>query len=209
MNSSCFIVQTNHKLPKSAHIRVLSHSASSSKCSPRRFWMPYTIQSRHDLVWPCVISHQRIVLKYDIYSKRSLDVLEGRNAPILFVNLKIVYVYLSILLQLCNPFGSSADYVFRMCARLERGGIWRTHRTQSALILDIRRRTLVYEVCAPIYLMETKISCVRKCQICHKARDSLNIQLMLKKDKCLVSLQTPKRRTGPGCWKEMLSLTWR
>jgi hypothetical protein len=51
------ILVTNLKLPK--FIRVLVHSASSSNVPCQWFWMPYTIQS-----------HQRLVLKYGIYSKR-------------------------------------------------------------------------------------------------------------------------------------------
>jgi hypothetical protein len=55
------------------YIRILAHSASSSNVPRRWFWMPYAIQSRHNLVWPCVVFHQRIVLEYDIYFKNVLE----------------------------------------------------------------------------------------------------------------------------------------
>jgi hypothetical protein len=43
----------------------------------QRFWMPCTIQSRHNLVWPCIIFHQIIIFKYDVYSMKRLYVLDG------------------------------------------------------------------------------------------------------------------------------------
>jgi hypothetical protein len=63
-------------MPKFTHVWVPAHSASSSNVPCQRFWMPYAIQSR-GIIWRDLVFHQRIVLKYDIYSKKRLDVLEG------------------------------------------------------------------------------------------------------------------------------------
>jgi hypothetical protein len=72
--------------PKFAHTLSLLF-----KCSRRRFWMAYTIQSRHWLVWPVSFSVQIIFLKYVIKEEVGCARMPG-NAQILlvFVNLKIV-----------------------------------------------------------------------------------------------------------------------
>jgi hypothetical protein len=48
------------------HLRVnLSpHPTPSGRNPDRWFQMPYAIQSRHNLVWPCVIFHQRIQCRF-------------------------------------------------------------------------------------------------------------------------------------------------
>jgi hypothetical protein len=67
------------------HLQVGAHQdfnhikPSSSNVPRRQFWMPYVIQSWHNLVRTCVVFHRRIFLKYDISFKKRLDVLEGSH----------------------------------------------------------------------------------------------------------------------------------
>jgi hypothetical protein len=59
------------------HLLIADNRASNTFITPRLRMFPmdefecrYAIQSRHNLVRPCVVFHQRTVLKYDIYSKK-------------------------------------------------------------------------------------------------------------------------------------------
>jgi hypothetical protein len=70
--------KTNPKLPKFVHIWIRAHSSSSSNVPRRWFWMPYGIQSWHNLVWPCVVFHRR-------RGSMCLKTQSGRNAQTLLV----------------------------------------------------------------------------------------------------------------------------
>jgi hypothetical protein len=52
-----------------------------------------TPSSSHSIIWfDCVVFHQRIVMKYDIYSKKRLNVLKAPQILLAFINMKTSFL---------------------------------------------------------------------------------------------------------------------